>query len=122
MFKSFDEIKAVGEKFEAGKIIPNRVVKGTDRKGKKLKWCVKFGADMYRIQTHKGDHVFVIDFTSYKFESAAAIVINAPLFVGSFEGAPYGGVNYFMGNYGIDNDEWLASINRKVFGKLAIEI
>lgn len=122
MFKSLDEIKAVGEKFEAGKIIPNRVIKATDRNGKKLKWCVKFGADMYRVQSHDGNQIFIIDFTSYTFDTAAPVKIIAPLFNGSFKGAPYGGSNFFVGNHGIDNEEWLANINRRVFGKLAIEI
>lgn len=49
MFKSFEHLKAVAEKFSKGKIVPNRVLYSGNRKDRHK---VIFGSDVYRISAN----------------------------------------------------------------------
>tara|TARA_Y100001956_G_C4078627_1_gene167341 strand:+ start:292 stop:636 length:345 start_codon:yes stop_codon:yes gene_type:complete len=51
MFKSFEHLKAVAEKFSKGKIIPNRVLYSGNHKDRHK---VIFGSDVYRVSTKFG--------------------------------------------------------------------
>lgn len=122
MFKSLDEVKAVAEKFEAGKIIPARVLKGMDKKSRNKAHKVKFFMNVYRLQGIDGN-VFVCDWKEGKPKFFIDASPERFLFGDfCFKENPYGkGGNHFIGNLGINDDEFLANINRNVFGKTAME-
>lgn len=120
MFKSLDEVKAVAEKFEAGKIIPARVIKGVDKKSRKAAHDLKFTIDVYRLRGVKGS-VFVCDFNGKEAKYFGELRGNHGDL--AFVGNPYGnGPNLFIGNYERNEDEFLMDINQLVFGKTSVEV
>lgn len=115
-FTSIDEIKAVAEKFEAGKIIPARIIKGVDKKSRKASHYFKFYRNVYKISGINGDNILVCDFNEFSGKDHVLELTGKHNHL-TFRGNPYGvGDNYFMGNYGISDDEFLADINNAVFG------
>ena len=52
-FTSLEEIKAVAEKFKAGKIVPKRILKGS-KKENKMSHMVRWSRDVYRLQGKGG--------------------------------------------------------------------
>ena len=113
-FTSLDEIKAVSEKFEAGKIVPKRILKG-GRYENKMSHMVKWSRDVYRLQGKGGSNVFMVDFSEDGPDHF--IVITGCHKNLSFNGNPYGdGGNFFLGNFDGDIQRQIDSINRHVFG------
>ncbi|HEQ3514722.1 TPA: hypothetical protein VGT23_001381 [Vibrio cholerae] len=129
MFNSLEEVKAVAEKFEAGKIVPNRVLKVQP---KKVSHLVVFYCDSYRLRGADGFDVFFCDFdkTMNKSESSPSYT-QGPIHIKRgplikymrVEGKTHGkSGNKFFGNVGISDDECLLLINQAVFGKKAVEV
>lgn len=120
MFKSLDEVKAVSEKFEAGKIIPARIIKGVDKKSRKAACYLKFSIDVYRLNGVFGS-VLVCDLSGKNINYFAELLGKHDGL--TFTGNPYGnGPNFFIGNCGRSDDEFLVDINQRVFGKTAVEV
>lgn len=121
MFKSIEEAKRVGEKFEAGKIVPARILKAADKSTKKLSHLLKFSCDVWRFSGADGVSVLLADcrdvghalnfMSKHRVDSA------------EFRGNPYGcNHNAFIGNADIDDVEWLSNLNKEVFGRVAGEM
>lgn len=114
VFTSLEEIKAVAEKFEAGKIVPKRILKG-GKKENKMSHMVKWTRDVYRLQGVGGSNVFMADFNEEGPDYFIEISGNHDSL--EFNGNPYGNAgNFFIGNKGISNQSQIDSINRRVFG------
>lgn len=121
-FKSIEEVKRVAEHFNAGTVIPARVLKGQSPQAKKFAHNIVFGRDMYRIQAYDGTSVLV----SFVEDGDCCIMVKKynhgkkPL---RYVGNPYGaGVNRFIVNDGISEQQHLEQINLSVFEKLAGEL
>lgn len=114
MFKSFEDVKRVAEKFEKGKIIPARVLKACNKPTKKNNHVIKFGCDLYRIAGKNGNNILVADFNDKK--TTSVIHIERLNFHLHCDGNPYSkGENLFVGSFGISNEKWIDNINKHVF-------
>lgn len=126
MFTSLEEVKSVAEKFEAGKIVPRRVLYPVGKGEKRIRHKVKFMKNCYRLSGKNGFHVFLVDYNETGRANSIFIRVyagkhfNSDLFL---QGASHGkSGNLFYGNYDISDDECLAFINKAVFGKTEVEL
>lgn len=126
MFTSIDQVKVVAEKFEAGKIVPRRVLKCTP---KKLSHLVVFLCDTYKLSGQNGVDVFFCDFTS-KIKTRDETISYGPIRIKNanvkklrLEGVVYGkSGNQFIGNNSQPDDFVLRFINQSVYGRKAVEL
>ena len=120
-FTSIAEVKAVAEKFEAGRIVPKRILKG-GTKERKVSHHLKFYRNVYRLQGVDCNNVLVCDFDEF-YGKNHALELTGKYNGLTFKGNPYSnGCNLLIGNSTISNDEFLVNINNAVFGKVAGEV
>lgn len=103
MFKTIDDFKSAAEFFPAGRIIPQRILKGP----RKYKSRVKFECDCWAITTHRG-YFIAADARSTGFIFSINHVKNA-----KFRGSPYftNGETRWCWNKDITDDAWIRHIN-----------
>ena len=123
MFKSLEEIKAVAEKFEAGKIVPRRVLTIKGKGEKKARKDLKFARNVYRVLSRDNAHVFLCDFSEDSGGGDYSIKLGGAHKNLEITGSSHGKKeNRFVGNFDISNEQCLVNFNQAVFGKLAVEI
>ena len=123
MFKSLDEIKAVAEKFEAGKIVPRRVLKVEGKGERRARSNLIFTRTMYRVLGKNNVHVFLCDFKENSSDVHYCIELKGTHHNLDLCGSSHGKTgNHFIGNLGVDDGECLKLFNHSVFGKLAVEL
>lgn len=121
MFTSLEEVKAVAEKFKAGKIVPRRVLACTPKNKSHL---VIFLCDTYRIRSSEGYDVFLCDFNQ-TINTRGRTLTYGPIHVKkanikalNLQGAVYGKRgNVFRGNVGVKDSELLHWMNSAIFDK-----
>ena len=122
MYKSLEEIKLVAEKFEAGKIVPRRVLSIEGVGEKRARSDLNFTRNMYRVLGKNNIHVFLCDYDELgrDFEYCIQLRGNHKNLV--IQGASHNkSGNHFIGNYDRDNTTCLDLFNRHVFGKIVGE-
>ncbi len=124
MFASIQDFKDRAEFFPAGKIIPQRILKGP----RKIKCCFLFGSDSWALPT---PHGYVVACNAEKGGSAIRIRRTKAKTFRHFwggrnqhqvnlHGSPYrhfkekGNGTLWLGNCGTTEDEWLESLNYAV--------
>lgn len=123
MFTSLEEVKAVAEKFEAGKIVPRRVFKIEGKGEKKARSDLLFARNLYRLSGKGGYHVFLCDFKEDLSGPEYFARLKGHHKNLNIQGASHGkSGNLFLGNLGISDDECLDNINKAVFGKMVVEV
>lgn len=118
MFKSINHIKQLAEKFNAGKIIPSRVLKIKGNGKKHAKHNLVFAGNVYRVLGFDNTHIFLVDFKEKE-------LIGKDYFIrlhGShknliLDGGSYGKKgNCFIANYDVSDEKCLEMFNAAVFG------
>jgi hypothetical protein len=105
-FKSIADIKRRGEFFKAGKIIPSRILKSSNRK---MQHCIKTGSNYWAFSTLSGYLIFFenndVDFT------CVIKVANANNC--TFHGSPYSrGTTSWQGNHEMNEDDFIKLFNK----------
>jgi hypothetical protein len=107
-FKSIADIKRRGEFLKAGKIIPSRIMKCSNRK---MQYCLKTGSNQWAFPTLSGYLIFVEN-NDVDFKCCIKILwaINC-----NFDGSPciVGGMTDWQGNNGINEDDLIYLFNKK---------
>lgn len=128
MFKTIDDFKRAAEFFPAGRIIPQRILKGP----RKYKHRITFGSDSWAVNTPGG---YVIAINTGETGSGIRIKPGLPepsVYVPwkkklrrkarpkgiNLYGSPYtkGGGTHWVGNTGRAEEKWLEAINRVMAG------
>lgn len=121
MFNSLKEIKEVAEKFEAGKIVPRRVLNPKGKGNKRIRHKIKFTKNVYRVLGKDNYHIFLIDYNETTQDDGHFIRVScfmSPNLKIDLQGASHGkSGNQFIGNYNISDDKCLRLFNHAVFGK-----
>lgn len=116
MFKSIEDIKRVGEKFEKGKIVPQRVIYIKGKGKKKARHCLVFSVDLYRVSTYNNGHLFFADVLGENNGTNYLMELKGSHSNLELCGSEYGkNFNHFAGNAEGD-DRCLQYINEIVFG------
>lgn len=115
-FKTLDQFKAAAQFFPAGRIIPQRILKGP----RKVKHWVRFGSDSWALPTPKG-YLIAFDTTS---RPPVPKINRSPFTNVTFTGSPYGGTTYWLSNsiragHVKTDAEWVADINAYLEGGAA---
>ena len=122
MFKSLEEIKAVSEKFVAGKIVPRRVLSIEGVGEKRARSDLKFTRNLYRVLGKNNTHVFLCDFDELGRDFDYFIQFRGNHKNLILRGASHNkSGNHFIGNYDCDNITCLDLFNQSVFGKIVGE-
>lgn len=112
MFTSVEHIKAVGEKYEKGTIVPNHILKAVNRKAKKNRHKLKFACDVYRFWDKQGGYTF---FADCPYEGYVFKIKNTSF--ATFAGDCYGKKgNMFIGG-SVTDENLIETMNKEVFGE-----
>lgn len=118
MFKTIEEVKAVAEKFEAGKIVPRRVLTIIGKGEKKARSDLKFTRNVYRLAGCDRVMVYFID-----YGEGNSTAMNYFIYLSgkhknlTLTGATHGkSMNHFIGNFETSDEKALELINEAVFG------
>ena len=106
-FKSIADIKRRGEFLKAGKIIPSRIMKCSNRK---MQHCLKTGSNHWAFATLSGYLIFVEN-NDVDFKSCIKISWARNC---NFYGSPYsGGMTDWQGNRNLNEDDLIYLFNKK---------
>lgn len=121
MFKSLNHVKQLAEKFNAGKIVPSRVLKIKGKGKKHAKHNLVFTGNVYRVLGFDNTHVYLVDFKEKE-------LIQKDYFIRLYgshqnlvlDGGSYGKKgNCFITNYDMSDEKCLEMFNAAVSGCLS---
>jgi hypothetical protein len=115
-FKSIADIKRRGEFLRAGKIIPSRIVKCSNRK---MQHCVKTGSNQWAFPTKSGYLIFVEN-NDVDFKSVIRMLKATHC---SFYGSPYSpGGSYWEGNNCLSESDLVVNFNKLYKSKNEVRV
>ena len=105
-FKSIAHIKRRGEFLRAGKIIPSRIFKCSNRK---MQHCIKTDSNQWAFPTATGYLIFVENNDDYYNHPAKISGAKNCIFTGS----PYSnGITHWAGNSALNESDFVAKFNK----------